>query len=514
MSGAPGGPPGDTVPDAVAIERPAEGYRARTARGVLINSAFRIGLAGFTLVRNVAIAGFLTTAEYGLWALVLTTLITLGFLKQIGITDKYVQQRERDQELAFQRAFTLELAYSGLFYLLVAVAVPLYALVIYDRPDVLAPAAVLSVALLISAFQAPIWIFYRRMEYVKQRSLEAIDPVISTIVMIALLAAGMDIWGLVIGALAGTCATALTAVVVSPYRLRLRFSRQTLREYVGFSWPLLYSGLGGLVVVQGALIGGNLAVGLAGVGLIGLAGNFARFATRVELLLRNTMYPAIAAVRDRREVMLEAFVKANRIGLMWALPFGFALTLFAGQFVDVALGERWIEAVPLLRVFGLIFGFGTVGYAWITIYQAVGNTRPAVVATTVTVAVFAAVTLPLMFEVGVMGYAYGMSAAVVAQLFVRAFYLRRLFPGFNLARHTLRALAPVVPAVAVVLALRLVGGGEATGALGMIAELSLYLLVAVVATVRLERPLLGELLGYLRRATGRDERGAEGATAA
>ena len=499
------------VADELAEEtvHPAEGMRVRTARGVLINTAFRIALAIVGLARNAAFAIFLTREEYGLWGLVLTTLITIAFLKQIGISDKFVQQREPDQEAAFQKAFSLELAYSGIFYVFAIVAIPVYALLIYGQPGVLLPGLALSLSLLASAFQSPVWIFYRRMEYARQRSLEAIDPVITTVVTIGLLAVGVGIWGLVIGSLLGSAAAAVAAIAVSPYRLRWRFDRATLSEYVSFSWPLLISGLGSLAVVQGALIVGEAALGLAAVGVIGLAGNIAGFGSRVELLLRNTIYPAVAARRDRLDLLRETFEKSNRIGLMWALPFGFALALFAGDLVDSFLGSEWSSAIPVLRVFGLIFGFGTIGFAWGTMYQATGDTRPLAVSTAVTVAVFFAVTVPLMETVGTMGYAYGMSAAVVAQLIVRGVYLRRLFEGFSLARHTIRSLLPSVIPVAAVLASRLLIEGDRTGGHAL-AELGGYFALTIVCTAVFERALLSEALGYLRSAAHRTRQPAAG----
>jgi O-antigen/teichoic acid export membrane protein len=481
---------------------PEEGMRVRTARGVLITTAFRIGIALVGLLRNGAFAIFLTREEYGLWGLVLTTLITIAFLKQIGISDKFVQQREPDQELAFQKAFSLELAYSGIFYVFAIVAIPVYALVVYGQPDVLLPALALSISLLASAFQSPVWIFYRRLEYGKQRMLEAIDPVVTSVLTIGLLAVGLGIWGLVIGSLLGSTAAAVVAIAVSPYRLRWRFDRATLGEYVSFSWPLLVSGLGSLAVVQGALIVGEASLGLAAVGVIGLAGNVAGFGNRVELLLRNTLYPAVAARRERLDLLRETFEKSNRIGLMWAMPFGIALALFAGDAVDAFFGQEWVPAIPVLRVFGLIFAFGTIGFAWGTMYQATGNTRPMAVSTGVTVGVFFAVTVPLMLTVGTMGYAYGMAAATVAQLITRDYYLRRLFSGFRLARHTVRAVVPCLIPAGLVLVSRAAIAGERTGARA-IAELAVFLVLTVVATIVFERRLLREALGYLRAATRR-----------
>ena len=125
----------------------------------------------------------------------MTTLITLAFLKQIGIGDKYIQQREEDQVVAYQKAFTLELAYTMIFFVVVAIALPLYALVIYDRPEILAPGFVLSLTLIATAFQTPTWIFYRRLDYFRQRSIEIVDPLVTTVAMIGLLIAGFEAVG-------------------------------------------------------------------------------------------------------------------------------------------------------------------------------------------------------------------------------------------------------------------------------------------------------------------------------
>ena len=42
-------------------------------------------------------------------------------------------------------------------------------------------------------------------------------------------------------------------------------------------------------------------------------------------------------MKDRKDLLLEAFVKSNRLGLMWGMPFGVALALFAADLVRVRL---------------------------------------------------------------------------------------------------------------------------------------------------------------------------------
>ena len=112
---------------------------------------------------------------------------------------------------------------------------------------------------------------------------------------------------------------------------------------------------------------------------------------------------------------------------------------------------------------------------------------------------FGEVAIPLLVSDGLNGLAIGMTAMGVVSLGVRLFYLARLFPALRIVRHMARAMAPTVPAAGAVLALRLLEGSDRTLAMAL-GELALYVLVAGVATVLLERDLLREVAGYLRPA--------------
>lgn len=204
-------------------ERPAVAGSLRTlaARGTLINSAFTVGLGALGLLKGFVLAGFLSRADYGIWGVLIVTLGTIVWLKQVGVGDKYVQQDEPDQELAFQKAFTLELAFTGILVLVLAAAVPVLVL-IYGLPQLIAPSAVVAATLLVSAFQAPQWVYYRRMDFARQRALATIDPVVGFVTSIALAAAGAGYWAFVGGLAAGAFAASIAAIVQSPFRLRLR----------------------------------------------------------------------------------------------------------------------------------------------------------------------------------------------------------------------------------------------------------------------------------------------------
>src|SRR4051794_10261878 len=125
--------------------RASASLRRLAARGTVVNAAFNVALQSLALVRGFIVAAFLTTSEYGIWGILVVGIATLVWLKQVGVSDRYVQQDEEDQELAFQRAFTMELVFTGLLGIVMLAMVPLLAL-LYGS-ELLAPGFFLMLAL-------------------------------------------------------------------------------------------------------------------------------------------------------------------------------------------------------------------------------------------------------------------------------------------------------------------------------------------------------------------------------
>ncbi len=474
--------------------------RGHAARGVIINGAFTTGLTFLGFMRGFIVAALLSPAQFGVWGILATALITLQWLKQAGVADKYIQQDEDDQELAFQKAFTLELIVNAALMVLLALVIWILSIA-YGLDELLLPGFALIAVLPAMTLQAPLWILYRRLHFTRQRALQAIDPVVAFVVTIVLAATGAGYWSLIIGAIAGAWAAALTILALSPYKLRVRFDRDTARGYVSFSTPLLIATTAGIVIGHSSLLVAESAVGLAAAGAAALAASVSVLTNRVDDMITATLYPAVCAVRDRTELLYETFVKSNRLALMWAMPFGLSLTLFAPDLVHFALGDKWEPAIELLQVFGAIAALGHLGFNWAAYFRARGDTVPVAVAAVVTAVVFVALVIPLTYAEGLTGLAISIVVANAAGFLVRIVYLRRLFPGKPLARLALRTLLSAVPAVGIVVIARALESGERTAGIA-IAEVFAYLLITAVATWALERDLIREAMGYLRGGGG------------
>jgi O-antigen/teichoic acid export membrane protein len=335
------------------------------------------------------------------------------------------------------------------------------------------------------------------MDFFRQRMIESVDPIVGFVATIALAIAGFGYWCLVIGLVIGSFAGAIVSLIACPYKIRPRMDRKSVRDYFSFSWPLFIAGFGAIVIAQGTVLVGVHAVGIAGIGALSLAVSLTAFATGVDSVVTETLYPAICAVQNRTALLYEVFVKSNRLALMWGMFFGLGVTLFASDLVHFVLGERWEPAIFPLQAMGIVVAINQLGFNWAAFLRARNQTRPIAVVAIMTAGSFLVITVPLMIAEGLHGWAIGMVAMTVVTLTVRSYYLARLFSGFQMLRHALRAIAPSVPAVLLVLGLReLEPAGRGPGT--ALIEFVIYVAVTVGATIFFERALLREIRSYLR----------------
>src|SRR5581483_8933822 len=80
------------------VDTGGRSVRVHAARGVLVNTAFDIGLSGLGLLRGLVLAALISSTAYGVWGILVVSLGVLARLNLVGISDKYIQQDEPDQK--------------------------------------------------------------------------------------------------------------------------------------------------------------------------------------------------------------------------------------------------------------------------------------------------------------------------------------------------------------------------------------------------------------------------------
>lgn len=480
----------------VQLAFPRSELRTRTVRGVLTNALFMGGSEVLAVAQGLIVTVLLGPQTIGLYGIVTTTAVTVAALRRVGIDEAFVQQREPDQEAEFQRAFTLELIVGGAFSLVLLALAPIVT-VVYGDNRLLALMAAVAYLPTAFALQAPTWIFFRSMDFVRVRTLQSLVPVVTFCVTVPLAALGVGVWSLVIGPAVGNTIAVVAGIAVSPYRLSLRYDRAARARYFRFSWPVFVAAGSLLLVGQGQVLAFTLHGDLAAAGYITLAVTLTRYADRADQIIATTIYPAICVVADRTETLREMFLASNRVALMWVLPFCAGFILFAPDLVHFVLGAKWQPVVLLLQGLAGAAAIQQLGYNWFSFYRARGDSARQAVEAAVTAVTFLGLAVPGLLIWGPGGFIAGRLASALLVLVVRRIYVRRLL-AVELATLWVRATAPIAAGAVVVLALRALVWSGPRSLLQAAIEVIAFLAVSGGLTWLTERALVVDLLGQLR----------------
>lgn len=483
---------------------PAGELRRRTLRGVVIAGVFIAAIDVLVVTQGLVVTRLLGPREIGLYGIASTVVLSLIALKRVGIDEAFVAQEEPDQEREFQIAFTLDLTLAAICALAICAFAPLVAVLWGDGRLVglTVALAYLPVAL---ALQAPMWVFFRRMDFTRQRSLQAVQPAVAIVITVPLAVVGVGVWSIVIGQAAGYAVAVAAGVVLSPYPLRLRVDRRAARRYLVFSAPIFVTAVAALLIAQGQTLAFNLHGGLAAAGFITLAVLLTRYVDRADQIVTAAIYPAICAIKGQTRLLEELFVKSNRATLLWVLPVSGALVLFAPDVQRLLLGPRWHPAVVLVQGLAVATAIAQLGFNWFAFYRAHGDNRPAAVESVVSAGAFITLAVPGLLLAGTGGFVAGRIAGVLAVAIVRRHYVRRLLPGVRYATIIRPALAPVLVATGSVVAVRFAAWGGGRPVIQTVLEIVLFVGVYAIAITRRERRLMGELLSGLRNGPRRTD---------
>jgi O-antigen/teichoic acid export membrane protein len=479
------------------------------SRGGVWNISFGFVIQALAAVQTVVIGRLLGPEILGLYALATGGVVIGTTLKDFGISQKLVQERDTDLYTVYGAAFTLEVLLAGVSFLLVAGAVgPILALA-YHKAVLIPVVAALSLSVFTTAFlYLPAAIPYREMNFVRRNLILAVGPVTTFVVTVPAAVFGLGIWSLVVGDLAGFAGAAVVMLVLSPVKPHVVMDRALMRGFVGFGGPLWGAGListasGWIstVVVSGLL-------GVQSVGFFSMSQSWTSQAVQVDGFLADTLFPALCSIQSSTERQRRAFNFTCRLSMGWAAPAGAGLMVFASPLVRVLLGDHWIPAIYLLQAGGAGVMIGSIAYSWNMFYAARGDNRPQLYSSALAAVWLLAIFLPLTIVYRLHGVAASVVLLTIGTVAMRQYWLRKIFGQIRLVTMVWREWVAAGAGAGVVLLSRL-AGWQPTDAANLVAQGAVFSVVAFGLFGLLERRLLTDVYHGIR-----GDRSARGAAVA
>jgi O-antigen/teichoic acid export membrane protein len=354
-------PPDEQAPDPPLSPLELEGRILRNTGWVALGlGATQVAslLAMFVLAR------ILDPEDFGLVALAWSVLYFVQQIQETGVGSALVYRRKDVQKAAASALVYTPLA-SALFYWVVFLVAPIAARFLH-APDLVDVLRVMALVLVFRGLGVvPGAILERNLDFRSRTIAELVAAFVQVGVFLGLAFAGLGVWSLVFGNLvAAALQTTLYWLFVPWLPSPRKASRQILRELMRYG---RFVGAHNVLVVVNNTVDNvvvSRVLGTTSVGLYSVAYRLADLPNSViGQVVGRTMFSVYSMLEHDLPAVRHAYVRnLQRIALL-ALPVSVGLVIAAEPIVRALLGDKWLPAVPALRilaVYALIKPFGGV----------------------------------------------------------------------------------------------------------------------------------------------------------
>lgn len=302
---------------------------------------------------SVSIARLLIPADFGLIAMVAVFTGLAGLFVDFGISAAIVQRSDLSPQQS-GAAFLVTSALGALLCGLTCLLAPLIA-EFYGRPELVAIARAMSPVFLFNAMGiVPRALLQRQFRLRRLAFNDLAANVVGAVVNLVLASSGMHVWSLIAGSLSTSVLGAGLALSAT-WDLRPALQLGVLKPLMGVSLNLLgfnfvnYWARNADNMIIGRMLGEQqLGVYTRAYSLMLLA------MSQVTATISSAMIPALSAVQNDRQRTRSLYLRAVGLTAFVAFPLMIGMSATADTFMRVVYGAKWVEAIPILQILGII----------------------------------------------------------------------------------------------------------------------------------------------------------------
>lgn len=442
-SGDPDVDAAEYAADYEVADRAAEGedVSKTVSRGMMWNMLAAGIVEVATLIQFLILPVFITPEERGNYAIAAAVAFLALQLRDFSTGLKYIQDRERPREDAFNVAFSLELLLALAGLVIIAACAPILGAAYNDSELTWLVLAMAPLGLGALA-GLPEYHMVRNMDFRSRFWRLSIAQLSSVVATIWAAAAGWGVWALVIGFPVGMVVSLFTLWPGQRLRPRFVWDMKAYREYFSFGWPIWLASIFIFLFLFLATNAITILFGVAVVGFFSVAWRIVELQYRLNLKSTLALYPAVVNRRGDLASQARLFVVSNKIMMAISAPVGVVLVFFSRDLVTFWKPD-WGPVVPFMQAVGAFFVLGTLAFDWDVYYRARGETKPM---SKLTGALD--LTLPVFLVVLIVMGVPGIYVSIVAIGFwlyvVRSYYARKLLGKVSAVRSAWAIVAAAV----------------------------------------------------------------------
>ncbi len=357
------------------------------------------------LVSIFVLARLLTPQDFGVAAAASSLLLIAQGVTELQFSAALIRKREiADSD--WDAAWTLNLIRGFLLAVLIASLAPALADLI-QAPESAGALAVASLVVLIAGAENPRFVLFARSLSLRQDFMLSVwVQTFSVIAAITVALVRPDYWALIVGVLVSAAGRTVLSFVMIRYRPRLGLAGA--RGLFGFSGWLM--GARALSVINDQsdkfFVLARLDTATLGIYRIGQSVVMMPTTDLIEPLTRG-LFPAFSQIQKDPARMRAAYLRAQQMVLLIALPIGFGMPFIASPLIGLALGPSWADAALIVQFLAPVLALQMITAGVEALVMATGDTRRIFIRALT----FAVLRIPLLLAGVLMGGLLGLLIA-------------------------------------------------------------------------------------------------------
>lgn len=390
-----------------------------------------------SFVVSVLLARILMPEDYGIVAIVNIFIAIANIFVVSGLGTALIQKKDAD-EVDFSTMFWANLVLSILLYAVLFLCAPLIA-AFYSMPILTPVLRVFGLKIPISSVNSIQNAYVsRRMDFKKFFFSTIIGTIVSAVVGIAMALYGFGVWALIAQTMTNSVVDTLVLFLTIGWRPKILFSRKAAAPLIRYGWKILATDLIGTIFnhLNAFIIGkkytsADLAFYTQGKKMPELITN------NISSTLCTVLFPAMS-LSDGVEQIQQIRRKSLKMLEYVLFPMMLGMTVVADKMILVLLTEKWMFAVPYVRITCIETVIGILGTTLIQEVKAIGRSDITLKMELIKKPIFLVIALIAM-QFGVMAIAYTMIINEVIAFTFNVMPVRKHI-GFDFKQHILDLL--------------------------------------------------------------------------
>jgi O-antigen/teichoic acid export membrane protein len=363
--------------------------------------------------------------DFGAFAVAAITLSLLEILTETGINTVLIQKKDGFESL-LPTAWIVSIFRGFLIGLVLFALSPLVASY-FNNPDARLLLQLGSMVSVVRGFINPaIVTLVKEYQYKKEFVLRSLTFLVDSGVAVLLAYLTKNPTSMLYGILAGAVFELLWShIFVSP-RVKFGFSTQIAKNILSKGKWMSLTGISDYLLQNGDTIFVGRVLGPISMGLYQVSYQLSVMpVSEVSSVLSKVVFPVF--VKQNMVEMKKYFWRILILTTVLVLAWSLLLILFGKYIVLFVLGEKWIEAVPLVSVLGILALLRSLNLVFYAPLLAMEMQKVVARIPTITVLVMIVSMYPLVATYGVIGAAVSVILGSMVSLIYAWYYLYRVF---------------------------------------------------------------------------------------